>query len=156
MTVYVLKWYTVVVCCCIQLFCDPMDCSLPGSSVHGIFQTKVLEWVAISFSRGSSQPRDWNLCPVSPPLQVDSLSLNHQGIPFHRKYLQEMWYKPSHKTTIPERVVKYFQKMSLRVRRQHGTVVVCCLKRISHVPSAGRKLPSWLLNSFSETCCSNK
>jgi len=35
-----------------------MDCSLPGSSVHGIFQARVLEWVAISFSRGSSQPRD--------------------------------------------------------------------------------------------------
>ena len=32
---------------------DPMDCSLPGSSVHGIFQARVLEWVAISFSRGS-------------------------------------------------------------------------------------------------------
>ena len=39
--------------------CDPMDCRLPGSSVHGIFQARVLEWVAISFSRGSSQPRDW-------------------------------------------------------------------------------------------------
>ena len=39
--------------------CDPMDtCSLPGSSVHGIFQAGILEWVAISFSRGSSQPRD--------------------------------------------------------------------------------------------------
>ena len=38
--------------------CNPMDCSPPGSSVHGIFQTRVLEWVAISFSRGSSQPRD--------------------------------------------------------------------------------------------------
>ena len=38
---------------------DPMDCSLPGSSVHGIFQAIVLEWIAISFSRGSSQPRDW-------------------------------------------------------------------------------------------------
>ena len=35
-----------------------MDCSLPGSSVHGIFQAIVLEWVAISFSRGSSRPRD--------------------------------------------------------------------------------------------------
>ena len=34
--------------------CNPMDCSLPGSSVHGIFQTRILEWVAISFSRGSS------------------------------------------------------------------------------------------------------
>ena len=42
---------------CLTL-CDPMDCSLPGSSVHGIFQAVVLEWIAISFSRGSSQPRD--------------------------------------------------------------------------------------------------
>ena len=42
---------------CPTLF-NPMDSSLPGSSVHGIFQARVLEWVAISFSRGSSQPRD--------------------------------------------------------------------------------------------------
>ena len=38
--------------------CDPMDCSLPGSSVNGIFQARILEWVAISSSRGSSRPRD--------------------------------------------------------------------------------------------------
>ena len=37
--------------------CNPMDCSPPGFSVHGIFQAKILEWVAISSSRGSSQPR---------------------------------------------------------------------------------------------------
>ena len=36
----------------------PTDCSLPGSSIHGIFQARVREWVAISFSRGSSRPRD--------------------------------------------------------------------------------------------------
>ena len=36
-----------------------MDCSLPGSSVHGIFQARVLEWVAIPFSQGSSWPWDW-------------------------------------------------------------------------------------------------
>ena len=35
-----------------------MDCSLPGSSIHGIFQARVLKWVAISFSRGSSRPKD--------------------------------------------------------------------------------------------------
>ena len=39
--------------------CDPKDCSLPGFSIHGIFQARTLEWVAISFSRGSSWPRDW-------------------------------------------------------------------------------------------------
>ena len=39
--------------------CDPMDCHLLGPSVYGISQARRLEWVAISFSRGSSQPRDW-------------------------------------------------------------------------------------------------
>ena len=42
---------------CLTL-CNPMDCSLPGSSIYGIFQAIVLEWIAISFSRGSSRPRD--------------------------------------------------------------------------------------------------
>ena len=41
-----------------QILCNPMDCSLPGSFIHGIFQARILEWVAISFSRGSSRPRD--------------------------------------------------------------------------------------------------
>ena len=39
--------------------CDPMDCSLPGSSVHGILQARILEWIAISFSGWSSWPRNW-------------------------------------------------------------------------------------------------
>ena len=41
--------------------CDPMDGSLPGSSVHGVFQARTLDWVAIPFSRGSSPPRDQTL-----------------------------------------------------------------------------------------------
>ena len=44
---------------CVWLFCDPIDCSPPGSYVHGILQARILEVVAISFSSGSSQPRDW-------------------------------------------------------------------------------------------------
>ena len=40
------------------ILCDPMDCSPPGSSVHGILQARTLEWIAIPFSRRSSQPRD--------------------------------------------------------------------------------------------------
>ena len=52
-----MKWSEVAQSC--PTLCDPMDCSLPGSSVHGIFQASVLEWVAISFSRGSSWLRDW-------------------------------------------------------------------------------------------------
>ena len=42
-----------------RILCDPMDCNLSGSSVHGILQAGKLEWVAIPFSRGSFQPRDW-------------------------------------------------------------------------------------------------
>ena len=55
---YLNKW----VCVTAKLFqsgpalCKPLDCSLPGSSVHGILQARILEWVAIPFSRGSSQP----------------------------------------------------------------------------------------------------
>ena len=50
------KWSEVSQSC--PTLCDPMDCGPPGSSVHGIFQAWILEQVAISFSRGSSQPRD--------------------------------------------------------------------------------------------------
>ena len=51
----------VCVCVCAQscpTLCDSMDCSPPGSSVQGIFQVRILEWVAIYSSRGSSQPKD--------------------------------------------------------------------------------------------------
>ena len=51
-----LKWSEVAQSC--PTLCNPMDCILPGSSIHGIFQARVLEWVTISFSRGSSRPQD--------------------------------------------------------------------------------------------------
>ena len=47
----------------VWLFATPMDCSLPGFSIHGILKSRLLEWVAISLSRGSSWPSDWT--PVS-------------------------------------------------------------------------------------------
>ena len=53
--------------------CDPIDGSPPGSSVRGILQARILEWVAISSSRGPSRSRDQTECPVSPALQADSL-----------------------------------------------------------------------------------
>ena len=59
-------WVASEICCCLvclvaklsQTLCDPVDCSLPGSSVHGISQARILEWVAISFSSWSSKCRD--------------------------------------------------------------------------------------------------
>ena len=56
-------------CCCCSvaksclILCDPMDSSPPGSSVYGISQARILQWVAVSYCKGSSQPRDQN--PVS-------------------------------------------------------------------------------------------
>ena len=61
-----------------QTFGDPMDRSPPASSVRGISQARILEWVAMSFSRGSSQPRDGTR---SPTLQVDSLPPEPPGYP---------------------------------------------------------------------------
>ena len=57
MHIPVLKWSEVTQLC--VTFCNPTDCSLSSSSIHGIFQARVLEWAAISFYRGSSRPRDW-------------------------------------------------------------------------------------------------
>ena len=79
-------------------FMTPMDCSLPGSSVYGVFKARLLQWVAISSSRGSSQPRDGTCASISrsPTLQVDSLPLSPMLSPTVRlgasKYGQpEMW-----------------------------------------------------------------
>ena len=82
-----IKWSEVTQLCptlatprtiaCLTL-CDPMDCSPPHSSVHGIFQARVLEWVAISFSRGSSQPRDRTWLGL-PHGRQTLYHLSHQG-----------------------------------------------------------------------------
>ena len=82
--------YTMEYCAVLYLvaqlyltLCDLMDCSLPGSPVHGIFQARILEWVAIYFSRGSSWLRDRN--PVSYILRYNLLSLNLGRV--HNAYL---------------------------------------------------------------------
>ena len=72
------KWSEVAQLC--PTLCDPMDCSLPGSSIHGIFQAGVLAWVAISFSRGSSQTRDQTR---SHTLQADTLPSEPPGKPLY-------------------------------------------------------------------------
>ena len=59
--------------------CDPMDCCLSGSSVHGIFQARVLEWIAISFSRGYGP--DPGIEPWSLALQADALPSEPPGKP---------------------------------------------------------------------------
>ena len=71
--------YTCLVTQSCTILCNPMDYSPPGSSVHGISQARMLEWVAISFSRASSWPRDRIPRLVSPALQEDSLPTEPLG-----------------------------------------------------------------------------
>ena len=68
------RWNWEVLCCYLvtklrPALCNAIDYSLPGFSVHGILQAKILEWVAISFFKRSSWPRDWTM---SPARQMDS------------------------------------------------------------------------------------
>ena len=63
---------------CFWLFCDPMDCSLPGFSVHGISLARILEWVAVSFSRGPSWP---GIKPASPALTGEFFTTEPPGKP---------------------------------------------------------------------------
>ena len=70
-------------CCCLvtqscPTLCDPIDCSPPGSSPYGISKARILEWVSIPFSRGSSQPR---IKPCLLHWQAYSFLLSHQGSP---------------------------------------------------------------------------
>ena len=65
---------------CLTLY-NPMDCSPPGSSVHGILQARILEWVAMPSSRDLPDPGIKLMSPASPALWADCLPLSHQGSP---------------------------------------------------------------------------
>ena len=82
--------------CCTQLLqwcltlCNPVDCNLPGSSVHEILQARILEWVAMPFSRESSQPRGSN--PGLPHCGQILYYLSHEGSPY-------LWFSRSPRGT---------------------------------------------------------
>ena len=68
--------------------CDPMDSSLPGSFIHGSSQARVLEWAAISFSRGSFNP---GMKPKSPASQADALQTDKGSLLSHQGRLSIVW-----------------------------------------------------------------
>ena len=79
-------------CACVvtqssRTLCSPVDCSPPGSSVHGIFQARILEWVVISSTRGSSDPGIKPASPVSPAFPTDSLPKEPSGNPMNYYFL---------------------------------------------------------------------
>ena len=68
------------------IFCDPIDCSLPGFSVHRIFHARILKQVAISYNRGSFQPRDW--------IRISWVSCIGRQIPHHWPLGKPIYYVP--------------------------------------------------------------
>ena len=81
----IIQTRVLTVCVCAKLLqscltiCDPMNCSPPGSSFHGILHATIVEWVAISLLQGNLSKTGMEpTSPSSPALQVDALSLSHQ------------------------------------------------------------------------------
>ena len=134
---------------CVRLFETPIDCRLPGSSVYGIFQARILECISISSPRVSSQPRDWTCVSCLLHWQVDSLPtvppgklvmhLNHpQTLPslspvhikivFHETgpWCQKCWEPLKHSIDGPwissELEKKLFLGLKLEFRRKHLNV----------------------------------
>ena len=106
------------------LFCNPMGCSPPGSSVHGILQARRLEWVAISFSRASSWPRDRTQVSC---LADDSLPLSHQVSPKFAGYwcrIPRVLAKAYLSLTIRGKTVKAFTRSFI-----HWSFKMCRSKR---------------------------
>ena len=76
------------------ILCNPMDCSPPGSTVQGIFQARILEWIAIPFSRGYSQPRDQTLVSC---IAARLFMFELQGSPILNKKDYRVMYENKHK-----------------------------------------------------------
>ena len=77
--------------------CNPMDCSPLGSSAHGIFLARILEWVAISFSRGSFCPRDqtWVSCIAGSSVQFSRSVVSNSLLPYESQYARPPCPTPS-------------------------------------------------------------
>ena len=90
--------------------CDPMDCSLPGFSVHGIFQARILKWVAISSSRGSSKPSDWtHISHVSCTTGRFLKPPSRRGSPIDSVYFEfTYWYEVS-----VQCIIKYWETTTI-------------------------------------------
>ena len=104
-----------------------MDCSLSGSSIHGILQARILEWVTIPFSRGSSCP---GIKPRSPVLQADSLPSELPGklMPLGCGKFQNVFYKNSLRTSL---VVQWLR---IHLAMQRTQVQSLKGKLTSHMP----------------------
>ena len=97
--------------------CDPMDCSLSGSSVHGIFQARELKWIAVSFSRGSSWPRDRT--------RVSLIAGRHFTMGAIREALNEL-------------LLLYIRDCCLSRNPETHTCCHCCCQGMRHFQTQGK------------------
>ena len=118
--------------CCAQLFqsyptlCDPMKYSPPGSSVHAILQARILEWVAISFSRGSSQPRGVAIISDFPPPLCSLLYQLH--CPHPELFYQAIWCLSVPKNFPPKHLLKFSLKLMKKGDLFPGSPLYCHIK----------------------------
>jgi len=127
------------------VFLDPFNCSPPGSSVHGIFQTRILQWVAITFFGVPSQPRD-RTCVSA--LQVNSLPVEPSGKPSDSIYLNAMPSK-TNTTKSPMKLIIGFTvrslskilALSLPLSFLHGKISWLVLEQMVFGSSFGKLLP---------------
>ena len=109
---------------CLTL-CDPVDCSLPGSSVPGISQARILEWAALSFSRGSSQSRD-RICVSS----LDSLLLSHLESLISIIIIKKQWVEVNSRDLTSPKVA--FSLWGSHLKGVSVTAIRCCLQGTRH------------------------
>ena len=116
--------------------CDPVDCSPPGSSVHWILQARILEWVAISFSKGSSRPRDQTL--------VSHVSCTGRQILYCKRHLESLIYTHILGRIIYQKIFRRF-KMTMTFRLCYWTNCITDIRKFAHVNITP---PSWVIASL--------
>ena len=118
---------------CLRL-CDPMDCSLPGSSVHGVSQVTRLEWVAISCSRGMSQPRGHS--------HISWVSCIAGQIPYHQHHLGS----PTEEMGLRQKIVHILDKV------EKDRFYLCSIKNIRMPPTGAPPSDLWPGNLAQCSC----
>ena len=128
----VLEMYNVVLCLVTQsclTFCNPMDCNPPGSSVHGILQARILEWVAMPSSRGSSQAREYN--PAFPHCRQILYHLSHQGHPRILEWVVCTFSRGTLPAELPEKPKIYNRLDKFAVYIYLKCIEICCNANLS-------------------------
>ena len=146
---------------CLTL-CDPMDCGLPGYSVHGILQTRVLKWVAIPFSKGSSQFKDWTWVSCNAGgfffnhlshqrnsfIYLDIVKYNpeNSGVVSQSQTVSKLW----HESSWTEIYINYIKMFRLYFLSLHHVVTSCQPKAREKLNALCKSVKSSILPRWNE------